>query len=218
MDHRTVVDKSVRRPILDVDDLTATDLSLTGRFAYDECQAEDVEQAGVVGQGSLHHVAVSQSSLSESRLSDLELIDVALQNVTVANASWEKVVARRVELVRCQAVGFQLGITKAEDLYFEDCKLDYARLDVDQRRGVIAFHRCTFTEALIDGDLSGVVFSECEFKGAEFRARRASDCDLTSSRLTGATGLLSLVGARITDEQAMMLAGQLATEAGLIIS
>ncbi len=191
---------------------------MTGRFSYNDGQAEDVDQADAVGQGSLQNAAVARSNLTGSRLIGLELIDVALSNVVVANAAWEKVTARRVELVSCQAVGFQLGLLKAEDLYFEDCKLDYARLDVDQRHGVIAFHRCTFTEATIDGDLSGVIFSECEFKGAEFRARRAANCDLTSSRLDGATGLLTLVGAKITEEQAVTLSGQLATEAGFVIA
>lgn len=166
----------------------------------------------------MQNVVVARSNLTGSRIAELELIDVALNNVVVANAAWEKVTARRVEAMNCQAVGFQLGLLKAEDLYFEDCKLDYSRLEVDQRRGVIAFHRCTFTEALLDGDLSGVIFSECEFKGAEFRARRAANCDLTSSRLGGATGLLTLVGAKVTEEQAMTFSGQLATEAGLVIS
>lgn len=207
----------MRRPI-DIEDLPVADLSLIGRFSYHDCQADDVEQAEAVGQGSLQNVAVTRSDLSGSRLTELELIDVALSNAVVANAAWEKVTARRVEMLNCQAVGFQLGLLKAEDLYFEECKLDYARLDIDQRRGVIAFHRCTFTEAVLDGDLSGVIFSECEFKGAEFRARRAANCDLTSSRLAGATGLLTLVGAKITEEQAMLVSGQLATEAGLVIA
>jgi uncharacterized protein YjbI with pentapeptide repeats len=218
MDFRTVADKSVKRPNFDVVELPSADLSLTGRFAHDECQAEGVDQVGVVGHGSLHHVMVSRSSLAESRLSDLELMDVAFRQVTVPNASWEQVTARRVEWIDCQAVGFQLGLTKAEDLYFEDCRLDYARLDVDQHRGVIVFHRCTFKEAVLDGDLSGIVFSECDFRGAEFRAHRAVRCDLTRSRLAGSSGLLTLAGAMITEEQAMALSGQIAAEVGFVVT
>lgn len=218
MEFRTVAGKSVRRPILEVDDLTPSGLSLIGRFVYDECQAEDIDQTGAVGRGSLHHVVVSRSSLAESRLAELELMDVVLRHVTIPNASWEQVTARRVEMVNCQAIGLQFGLTKAEDLYFEDCRLDYARLDVGQHRGVIVFHRCTFKEAVLSGDLSGIVFSECEFSGAEFHARRAASCDLTRSRLVGASGLLTLAGATITEEQAMALSGQLATEVGFVIS
>jgi uncharacterized protein YjbI with pentapeptide repeats len=96
--------------------------------------------------------------------------------------------------------------------------MDYARIDVEQRRGLIVFNRCTFVEAVLDGDLSDVVFVECEFRGAEFRARRANGCDMTRSRLAGASGLLTLAGAVITEEQAVTLSGQLAAEAGLVIS
>lgn len=217
MDDRPVAGATLRRPI-DIEDLPTSEFSLTGRFSYNDCQAEDADQSDAVGQGSLQNVVVARSDLTGSRLTELELIDVVLSNVVVANAAWEKVTARRVEMMNSQAVGFQLGLLKADDVYFEDCKLDYSRLDVDQRRGVIAFHRCTFTEALLDGNLSGVVFSECDFKGAEFRASRAANCDLTSSRLAGASGLLTLAGAKITGEQAMTLSGQLATEAGLVIA
>ncbi|RZS43196.1 hypothetical protein EV193_102175 [Herbihabitans rhizosphaerae] len=217
MDFRTVAGKSVRRPI-DVEDLPSSDLSLSGPFVYSDCQAEDVDQSAVVGQGSLHHVVVSQSSLAESRFTELELSDVALRHVAVSNASWEQASARRVEVVGCQAIGLRLGLVKAEDLYLEDCKLDYARVDVERQRGVVVFHRCTFREATLGGDLSGMVFSECEFAGAEFQARRAVDCDMTSSRLVGASGLLTLAGASITEDQAVTLAGQLAAEVGFVIS
>ncbi|OLF05318.1 hypothetical protein BLA60_36420 [Actinophytocola xinjiangensis] len=217
MENRTVVGTTVRRPI-DNENLPAVELSLTGLFSHHDGQAEDLDLADVAGQGSLRNVVVTRSNLTGSRFAELELIDVAMNNVVVANAAWKKVTVRRVEMRNCQAVGFRLGLVKADDLYFEECKLDYSHLDVAQRRGVIAFHRCTFTEAVLDGDLSGVVFSECEFQGAEFRARRAATCDLTSSRLTGATGVLTLAGATITEEQAVSLSSQLATEAGLVIA
>lgn len=141
-DNRTVAGATLRRPI-GIEDLPTSELSLAGRFSYNDCQAGDVDQADAVGQGALQNVVVARSNLTGSRITGLELIDVALNNVVVANAAWEKVTARRVEAVNCQATGFQLGLLKAEDLYFEDCKLDYSRLEVGQRRGVIAFHRFT---------------------------------------------------------------------------
>lgn len=218
MDTRTIATTTVQRPIFDVDDLEMSALPLAGRFAHDECQAEDIEQAGVTGHGSLHHVRVSRSSLAESRLSDLELMDVSLNQVAVANAAWAGVVIRRVEMIGCQAIGWQLGIVKAEDFYLEDCRLDYARIEIERHRGVIVFHRCAFKEAVLSGDLSGVFFSECDFAGAEFQARRAVGCDMTRSRLDGASGLLTMAGAAITVEQAMTISSQLATEIGFVIA
>lgn len=215
---RTIADATVHRPILDIDELATSGLSLTGRFAHDECQAEDVDQAGVSGHGSLHHVRISRSSLNDSRLSDLELMDVSLGHVSVANAAWTGVTIRRAEMLACQAIGWQLGIVKAEDFYLEDCRLDYSRIEIENHRGIIVFHRCAFREATLSGDLSGIVFSECDFAGAEFAARRAARCDLTTSRLVGASGLLTLAGSKITEEQAMMVSGRLATEAGFVIA
>ena len=89
MDHRAIAGKSVTSKLGRLTDLPAVDLSLAGTFAHDECEAEDVDQTGVVGRGSLHHVVVSRSSLAESRFAELELMDVAFRNVTMANASWE---------------------------------------------------------------------------------------------------------------------------------
>jgi uncharacterized protein YjbI with pentapeptide repeats len=218
MDTRTIADTAVLRPILDDEDLEVSALELAGQFTHAEGQAEDLDQAGVTGHGSLHHVRMSRSSLAESRLSDLELMDVSLDQVVVANAVWDRVIIRRVEMIGCQAIGWQLGVEKAEDLYLEDCRLDYSRINVEHHRGVIVFHRCTFKEAMLSGDLSGIVFSECEFVGAEFDASRAVRCDMTRSRLSGASGLLTLAGTVITEEQAMMVSGQLAAEAGFVIA
>jgi uncharacterized protein YjbI with pentapeptide repeats len=218
MDFRTFAGMRVKRPIIEIEDLSPSNLSLTGRFNHDESLGEDLDQADAQGYGLLRQVVVRRSSLAESRFTELELMNVAFRNVIMPNTSWEHVTARRVELIDCQAVGLQLGLAKAEDLYFEGCRLDYARLDVEQHRGAIVFHRCTFKEATLSGDLSGVVFSDCELGMAEFQARRAANCDLTSSRLPGASGLLTLVGAKITEEQASALSIQLASEVGFVVT
>lgn len=218
MEFRTIGDESIRAPVFDIDDLSPADVSFSGQFDYDECQAEDVDQAGVRGRGSLRHMLVSRGSLAESRFTGLELIDVAIRQVALPNSSWRRVTARRVELIDCQAVGLQISVVRAEDLYVEGCRLDYSRVDVEQHRGAIAFHRCTFKEAVLGGDLSKVMFSECEFNGAEFEANNAMNCDLTRSRLVGASGLMTMTGAIITAEQAMALSSQLAAEIGFVVT
>lgn len=218
MEFRTVGDESVRHPILDIEDLSPSAVSLAGHFDYDECLVEDIDQAGVSGHGALRHAVIARGSIADSRFTELELMDVAFRQLAVPNSTWEQVTARRVEVIDCLAVGLQLSLAKAEDLYFEGCRLDYSNVNVDQHRGIIAFHRCTFKEAVLGGDLSKTVFSECEFDGAEFQARNARKCDLTSSRLEGASGLLTLTGAIITGEQAVAMSGQLAAEIGFFVT
>nr|WP_255671573.1 pentapeptide repeat-containing protein [Glycomyces amatae] len=65
------------------------------------------------------------------------------------------------------------------------------------------------------GDFSKAVFIDCTFPGADFsRVSNAKGCDLRRSDLSGITGLMSLRGALITADQAVAIAGELATAAG----
>lgn len=80
------------------------------------------------------------------------------------------------------------------------------------------FSGCTFREATISGDLSNVVFADCDFVETEFRVTRAAKCDLRGSRFTDARGLLSLRGAMISPDQAVAISGSIAREAGLIVA
>jgi len=79
------------------------------------------------------------------------------------------------------------------------------------------FDGCTFTEAMVGGDLSSVVFTGCTFANAEFAATSADGCDLRGSALGGARGLLTLRGARVTADQTVTVAARLAAEAGLTV-
>lgn len=89
-----MANRKIRCPIIEVEDLLASELSLAAKFSYDEYQAEDIDQSGMSGQGSLQHVIVSRSSLAESRIAELELMDVVFRDVVLANASWNPWLAR----------------------------------------------------------------------------------------------------------------------------
>jgi len=53
--------------------------------------------------------------------------------------------------------------------------------------------------------------------GAEFALSAATGCDLRTSRLAAARGLLTLRGARVSADQAAGMGPSLATEAGLAL-
>lgn len=171
--------------------------------------------AGARGEGELRRCLLDSVDLSESRFRPLTLVDVRLARVEISNAQWHAVVARRVELVSARAVGLGLSLDLAADLYVEQTRLDYAGVHLERVRGHAVFHDCSFREARIGGDLSGVIFSECDFAGAEFTGTAARDTDLRSSRLSGVRGLHSLRGALIDYDQLIGIAPQLAAEAGL---
>jgi uncharacterized protein YjbI with pentapeptide repeats len=95
---------------------------------------------------------------------------------------------RQVELLDCRALGLRLSVDLGQDVYVEGGRFDSATLRISRVRGLVVFDGCTFTEAMIGGDLSAVVFTGCTFEGAEFAATAAAGCDLRESRLGGARG------------------------------
>ena len=205
------------RPAVDADLLAVEPAELSGDFEHELVRFDGGSQAEVTGSGSVSESTVAGVDLSGARLRPLMLTDVAFERVDLSGAVLDEVTARRVELVRCRAMGVRLGFAQVADVYAEGCRFDYGTLHVERAKGVAAFRECTFREATISGDLSAAVFLDCDFAATEFGAVHAKGCDLRSSRLMGARGLLSLRGASITAEQAVSVADQLAAEAGLTV-
>jgi uncharacterized protein YjbI with pentapeptide repeats len=155
--------------------------------------------------------------LAESRRSPLSLIDTVLRRCDLSAAVWQGVTMRQVELLDCRALGLRLSVDLAQDVYVEGCRFDAATLRISRVRGLVVFDGCTFTDAVVGGDLSAVVFSGCSFDGGEFAATSADGCDLRGSGLGAARGLLTLRGARVTTDQAVAFAPRLASEAGFTV-
>ena len=135
----------------------------------------------------------------------------------VSNAQLGNAALRVVELRGCRAIGLRLTAELAADLYMQDTQLDYAVITLEKVKGIAGFTDCSFREATLVGDLSAVVFDNCDFTGAEFQASRAASCDLRTSNLDCARGLASLRGAIISPSQTASIAVRLATEVGLTV-
>lgn len=218
LEFRDVADVKVQRPSIDRDELVPEQAHFRGEFAFEQAHIDGGDQIGVNGEGTLSHTLVTAVNLAEARLGSLSLSDVAFEDTDLSNAVLPETIARRVELVRCRVVGVQLSLAQAADLYVQDCKFDYATIRIARVKNPAVFFGCSFRETLFVGDLSNVVFAECEFNGAEFEVTRATDCDLRRSRLADVRGLLSLRGAKITHDQALSVATTIATESGLTIT
>jgi uncharacterized protein YjbI with pentapeptide repeats len=209
--------RSIQRPSIDHGELSVASAVFKGTFDLEYVFVETGEQVGVTGEGSVAHSVVRRVDLSRSCLGPVTLTDTALEDVDLSNASVQRVIVRRVEMLRCRAIGLRLSIELASDFYVEGCRFDFAAIHIEKVKGIAAFKECSFRETAISGYLSGVVFLDCDFADTEFEAASAKGCDLQMSRLAGARGLLSLRGALITAEQAASVAPRLATEAGLIV-
>jgi uncharacterized protein YjbI with pentapeptide repeats len=162
-------------------------------------------------------VTLDGVDLAETRRTPLTLVDSVLRRCDLSAAVWQSVTMRQVELLECRALGLRLSVDLGQDVYVEGGRFDSATLRIIRVRGLVVFDGCTFTDAMVGGDLSAVVFTGCTFDGAEFAATAANGCDLRGSRLGGARGLLTLRGARITADQAVAAAPRLASEAGLAV-
>lgn len=217
MEFLKVAGKTIQRSSIEDDDLSSETPAFRGDFDFNSVRMEDGDQSGVVGEGVLSTVLVSTVDLSGSRLAPIELSDVRFDGANLSNTVMSEVTARRTEFLRCQAIGLRIELLLAADVYAEDCRFDYATLRFDQVKNAVVFRRCSFRETVLAGDLSNVVFDDCELAETEFEATRAVGCDLTESRLIGVRGLLTLRGAKIGADQASSLASQIALEAGLTI-
>jgi len=209
--------RSIRRPALDVDELTLVDADFAGEVDLDLERVDGGDQAGVHGRGALSQVLVERVDLSTAQLSPLTLTDVVLRDVDLSNAVLQQVVARCVELTRCRAIGLRASFDLVADLHVEECRFDYATIHVERVKGIAVFQDCSFRDATIRGDLSNVLFDGCDFTGAEFQVARADKCDLRYSSLVGARGLSTLRGAEMSLDQAVSVAGQFAAEIGLVV-
>lgn len=208
-------DRRLQRPTLDPDELTTEALNLRAEFDLRDIRCEGGDWSAVAGEGRLSHVWVTDGTLSESEFDPLELTDVRMSGIDLSNARWNTVTARRVEWLHCRAMGWQLSFAQITDVYLEGCRLDYSVIEVGNVKGLLVFSGCSFTDAIIRGDLSRAVFTDCEFNGAEFDPTNAKGCDLRGSSLAGARGLLNLYGAWLDQEQVTAVAPTLAAEAGL---
>jgi uncharacterized protein YjbI with pentapeptide repeats len=208
---------SVRRPSVDDDDLDDLDEPLAGDFEWKLVRLTG-DSTDATGAGELTRSLASGTNLSGSRYERLNLSDVSLRRADLSTAVWERVNARRVEVTDCRTVGWRAAFDVAEDMYVGGCRLDLGAVTFERTKGTVVFDNCTFRETAIRGRLDRVVFHDCDLAGADLRVTSAKGCDLRTSRLDGAQGLLSLRGARITTTQAVAIADLLAAEVGFEVT
>jgi uncharacterized protein YjbI with pentapeptide repeats len=179
--------------------------------------AGDLEPAAELAEEMAVGVALDGADLAGTRREPLSLVDTVLRRCDLSAAVWQNVTLRQVELLDCRALGLRLSVALGQDVYVEGGRFDAATIRITRVRGLVVFDSCTFTDAVVGGDLSAVVFARCTFDGAEFAATAADGCDLRGSQLGAARGFVTLRGARVTADQTVAVAPRLAAETGLVV-
>lgn len=216
MKFRKIDDKrSMRKPLWEPDRLRPFDEEPEPDFELSERLADGLQWISGHGDGSLEQSLLRSVDFSGTVLSPFEIVDVTVERSVLANGRWERATARRLEITESNLVGWQAQFSLAQDVYIADCRADFAGISIGTAKGPVVFERCRFMNATFLGDLSKTVFIDCTFPGSDFsRVANAKGCDLRRSQLSGITGLMSLRGALITADQAVDIAGELATAAG----
>jgi hypothetical protein len=109
-------DRSIQRPSIESDDLVPTTTGLKGEFAFEERHLSEGEFVGTTGEGRLVRSVLEDVNLSETVVEPLALADVRISGCVLSNARWERVEARRIEIVKSQLVGWQVGFELAHDV------------------------------------------------------------------------------------------------------
>jgi uncharacterized protein YjbI with pentapeptide repeats len=217
---RKIDDKrSMRKPLWETERLRPFDEEPEPDFELSERLIDGLEWIDGQGDGSLDQSLLRSVDFSGTALSPLEIVDVTVERSALANARWERTTARRLEITDSQLVGWQAQFSLVQDLYIADSRADFAGISIGTAKGPVVFERCRFMNATFLGDLSTAVFIDCTFPGADFsRVANAKGCDFRRAELAGINGLMSLRGALITADQAVEIAGELATAAGFKLS
>jgi uncharacterized protein YjbI with pentapeptide repeats len=210
--------RRLQRPSIEDDDLESATAGLKGEFAFEEVSVEGGEFSGTAGEGRLTRSVFTDVDVSETVVEPIALADVRFSGCVLSNARWSGVDARRVEVLKSQLVGWRVEFDLAQDVYVGDSRADFASFDFASVKGLVVFERCRFKEAEFAGNLSRAVFLECDLAEADFSGvTDARGLDVRESRLAGAKGLLSLRGARVTGDQVLQVADDLAREVGLAV-
>ncbi|THV37736.1 pentapeptide repeat-containing protein [Glycomyces buryatensis] len=212
-------ERSMRRPAIEAESLEAIEDELDYDFELSDRVLKGDIWAGGSGDGVLEQSSISDADLSGTVLSPFEAVDVTVDHSVLSNGRWERLTARRLEITGSQLVGWQAQFALASDVYVADCRADFAGISIGKAKGPVVFERCRFQNASFLGDFSKAIFIDCSFPGADFsRVANAKGCDMRRSTLAGITGLMSLRGTLITADQAVDLAGELATAAGFTLA
>ena len=146
-----------------------------------------------------------------------DLTDVVARDLDWANARAVRLVAERVELVRCRLTGVELAEGTLRDVTFDGCRLDLAGLRHARLERVV-FRACRMTECDFYGSmLKDVLFESCELREATFSECTLERVELRDCALDGLRGAEALRGARMPWSDVVGSAVLFATAVGVEI-
>ena len=162
----------------------------------------------------LQRVAFHSILMDGAQLFAPKLTDVRLSDCSLANANCEKLIAHRVEFLRCRLVGLNGTEGHFQNVHFRACDGQLARFRFCSFKSVL-FEACNLAGANFQGaDLSNVSFDHCDLSNAEMSQAKLGGTDFRTSKIENLrVGAEEVKGAVVDHFQAAYMASLL----GLVI-
>jgi uncharacterized protein YjbI with pentapeptide repeats len=166
-------------------------------------------------------------SLEQCRLSHLDLTGAGLKRLSVRDAlvvggSWanvrtEEVRLRRVAFKGVRMTGANLSSASLEDVSFTECRIDLGAFRF-ARLNRVRFAQCRLDEIdFSNGALQSVTFLDCVMTRAMWAEATLTRCEMRGCDISGAGNPERLRGVRMTFEDVLACAAELAAAAGVEI-
>jgi len=181
---------------------------------FDEFSTALLDRVDFTGQAAAHitftGVHCKQGRWGGSRLHGVRCTDTRFEGCDLANATWERLVAHRVEFVACQLVGWNALEAHLQNVRFQGCNGQFAGFRFATCKAV-RFEQCDLRHTDFQrADLSGVVFHKCNLSDAQLSGATLKGTDFRGSTIDDLrVGLQELPGAIVDHFQAAYIAGLL---------
>lgn len=158
----------------------------------------------------LKGVWFKQVLMEQMRLLDPKMSDLRCENCDLANATWERAILHRVEILGCRMTGFKAVEAYLQDVRFQDCLGAFAQFRFAAFKSV-HFEQCNLVNADFQGsNLSYVRFANCDLTNAEMSHTTLVGTDFRGSKIDNLkVGARELPGAIVDHFQAAYLASLL---------
>ncbi len=165
------------------------------------------QRAAQVVLRSLH---CKEGSWGDSNLHGVRCSDVRFTRCDLANATWEQLIAHRVEFTDCQLIGWNAQEAHLQNVLFQGCNLQFVGLRFVACK-MVRFEQCDLRNADFQrADLSGVVFHKCDLSNAQLSGTTLKGTDFRGSTIEKLrVGIQELAGAIVEPLQAAYIAGLL---------
>jgi uncharacterized protein YjbI with pentapeptide repeats len=168
---------------------------------------------------TITHSVLTRVALADAHLASCRFSATTFSGVDFSASRWEDSKLERCVVRGCAFMGVNLANMTAENVIFEDCRLDYAYLSAVRAVGNVAFVRCSMREASFEGcRLPQAIFADCTLADTEFFGCDLRGADFRGSNIERIRGVDSFKGVTLDSGQLHQLTTALANDLEIVVA